>query len=158
MIRAELNQSILRGGQRLPRRDLERALAMCSDVLSRVSPPQRGGVKRGWTELSVAFVSERDMRRLNKQWRGKDRVTDVLSFSPSYELRTTSYPEILISYDQAKRQAAELGHSTRDEIVFLIVHGVLHVFGYDHETPADAKRMFPLQTKILNRLGIDPRL
>ncbi len=89
------------------------------------------------------------MRRLNKQWRGNDRVTDVLSFESG---------EILINYDQAKRQAIELKHSTRDEVIFLLVHGVLHVYGYDHEKPSDAKKMFPLQTKILTKLGIDPRL
>lgn len=140
LIRAELNQSLLRGGQRLPRRVLERALKACGEAL--------GG--KGTHELSVAFVSESEMRRLNKQWRGKDKVTDVLSFE--------DVGEILICYPQARRQAAELGHSTRDELVFLLVHGVLHVFGYDHERPSDAKRMFPLQTKILTRLGVDPRI
>lgn len=139
-LRAELNQTLLRGGQRLPRRVVERALRACEDALR----PRKD------VDLSVAFVNERDMRRLNKRWRGKDRVTDVLSFE--------GVGEILISYDQARRQAEELGHSTRDEVVFLLVHGVLHVFGYDHEKPEDATRMFPLQTRILNRLGVDPRL
>ncbi len=149
LIRAELNQSLLKGGQRLPRRVLERALKACGDAL--------GG--KGTYELSVAFVSEPEMRRLNRQWRGKDKVTDVLSFELEGEgERSKKQGEVLISYEQAKRQAAELGHSTRDEQVFLLVHGVLHVFGYDHERPSDAKRMFPLQTKILTRLGVDPRI
>lgn len=142
---AELNQSILRGGQRLSRRDLDHCLSVCSSVIANV-------VKQSLVRqsgLSIAFITERDMRRLNKQWRGKDRVTDVLSFESG---------EILISYDQAKRQAKELNHSTRDEVIFLIVHGVLHVFGFDHEKPSDAKKMFPLQTKILTKLGIDPRI
>lgn len=140
MIRAELNQSLLRGGQRLPRRVLERTLAACADALR----------LRRDVDLSIAFVGERDMRRLNKEWRGKDKVTDVLSFE--------EVGEILISYAQARRQAREMGHGVRDEVVFLIVHGVLHTFGYDHVKPADANRMFPLQTKILTRLGVDPRI
>lgn len=140
LIRAELNQSLLAGGQRLPRRLFEKTLAECERELR----PRREA------NLSVAFVGEREMRRLNKQWRGKDKVTDVLSFE--------DVGEILICYPKARQQAAELGHSTRDEVVFLLVHGVLHVFGYDHERPADAKRMFPLQTKILTRLGVDPRI
>lgn len=86
---------------------------------------------------------------MNKAYRGKDKVTDVLSFQEG---------EILLCYAQAKRQAAELGHSVRDENIFLLVHGLLHVFGYDHEKPADARRMFPLQKRILDSLGIDSRL
>lgn len=139
VIRAELNQAILAGGQRLPRRVFERTLAACADALK----PRRE------TVLSVAFVDEKDMRRLNKQWRGKDKPTDVLSFESG---------EILICYPVARRQAAELRHSVRDEVVFLLVHGVLHTFGFDHMKPADAKKMFPLQTRILTRLGVDPRI
>jgi probable rRNA maturation factor len=140
VIEAELNQSALTGGQRLPRRDLDRALRACDRALRPARP----------ASLSVAFVDEREMRRLNKEWRGRDKVTDVLSFE--------DVGEILICYPQARRQAAELGHSARDEVIFLLVHGVLHVFGYDHVKPADAKRMFPLQAKILTSLGVDPRL
>ncbi len=139
MIRAELNQSILRGGQRLSRQDLDRTLSVCFLVMRKYPK----------TELSIAFVTEHEMRRLNKQWRGNDRVTDVLSFESG---------EVLICYQQAKRQAIELKHSTRDEVIFLLVHGILHVYGYDHEKPSDAKKMFPLQTQILTKLGIDPRI
>jgi len=140
LIRAELNQSALKGGARLPRRAFELALAECARSLR----------PRHDVLLSVAFVGEREMRKLNREWRGKDRVTDVLSFE--------NVGEILICYPQAKRQAVELGHSTRDEVVFLLVHGVLHVFGHDHERPTDAKRMYSIQTKILTRLGVDPRI
>jgi probable rRNA maturation factor len=90
------------------------------------------------------------MRALNKQWRGHDYVTDVLSFE--------STNEILLCYPQAVRQAKEMGHSTRDELVFLIVHGVLHTFGFDHVEPKDAKKMFPRQARILTKLGVNPRI
>ena len=139
-ITAELNQSRLRGGQRLPRRLVECALAACAKALKTKKP----------VELSVAFVSEPDMRRLNKRWRGKDKVTDVLSFE--------GVGEILLNYEQARRQAKEMKHSVRDELVFLLVHGVLHVYGFDHVEPKDAAKMFPLQTKILSELGVNPRI
>ena len=143
MIHAELNQSRLAGGQRLPARTLDA-------VLREVS---RGLRSRKDTNVSIALVSASEMRRLNKEWRGKDALTDVLSFGDEH-----GNGEILISYEQARIQAKQLGHSTRDELAFLIVHGLLHLHGYDHERPADAKKMFPLQTRILTVLGIDPRL
>lgn len=140
MIAYEVNQTVLRGGQRVPRAVVDRAVRACDRALR----PRRA------VSLSVAFVGEREMRRLNRERRGKDRVTDVLSFE--------GVGEILICYPQARRQARELGHSVRDEVVFLLVHGILHVFGFDHERATDAERMFPLQTRILTKLGIDPRL
>ncbi len=140
LIGFELNQEILRGGQRLPRRLVEAALAECSSELKVKKP----------VELSIAFVSEKTMRALNKKWRGHDYVTDVLSFE------TTN--EILLCYPQAVRQAREMRHSTRDELVFLIVHGVLHTFGFDHVEPKDAKKMFPRQARILTKLGVNPRI
>ena len=140
MLRAELNQSILKGGQKLPASLVRKVLSAC----------ERGMKKTKAVPLSVAFIGEREMRDLNRTYRGKDKVTDVLSFE--------EVGEILICYPQAKRQAAAMGHSVRDELVFLLVHGVLHAFGYDHERPNDAKHMFPLQTRILTGLGIDPRL
>ena len=140
MIGFELNQEILRGGQRLSRRLVQGVLAACAAELK----PRKD------VELSIAFVSERAMRKLNKDLRGKDSVTDVLSFEGTNE--------ILLCYPQAVRQGKEMGHSTRDELVFLIVHGVLHTFGYDHMEPKDAKRMFPRQTRILTALGVDPRI
>lgn len=145
MIQAELNQSRLRGGQCLPKKRLQEVLDTCAKHLR----------LKNQTWVSIAFVSPKNMRALNKQWRGKDKITDVLSF-PLDEGPLKG--EILLSYEQALKQANELGHSTRDELWFLIVHGVLHVFGYDHETPKDAKRMFPLQTRILDELSIDSRI
>ncbi len=140
MISFEINQSKLRGGQCLPHALVARALAACDAELK----PRKD------VELSIAFVGEREMRALNKKWRGHDYVTDVLSFETSNE--------ILLCYPQAVRQAKEMKHSTRDELVFLIVHGVLHTFGFDHIDPKDAKKMFPRQTRILTALGVDPRI
>jgi len=140
----EINQSRLRGGQRVPKVRVEEA----------VRSVQRD-LKKKEKVVSVAFVSEKEMKRLNAQYRGKHAVTDILSFSLD---DPETLGELILNYEQAERQAKEMGHSTRDEIIFLLVHGMLHLYGYDHETPKDSKKMFPLQTKILTSLGIDPRL
>ncbi|MEK7620605.1 MAG: rRNA maturation RNase YbeY [Patescibacteria group bacterium] len=124
---------------------LQRVLDACARVLK---VKQEQGV-------SIGFISATQMRKLNYAWRGKDKVTDVLSF----ELDVGPLKgEILLSYEQAKRQAKEIQHSVHDELCFLIVHGILHLWGYDHEQPKDAKEMFPLQEKILTSLKIDPRV
>jgi len=145
MIVAEINQSLLKGGQRLPEAVVKSVLRVCSRLLN----------VKGSPIISIGFVDPRQMRKLNKAWRGKDRVTDVLSF----ELNDGALKgEVLLSYDQARVQAHEMKHSVRDEVCFLIVHGILHLYGFDHETPTDAKVMFPLQEKILRSLHIDSRL
>jgi len=111
--------------------------------------------------VSVAFVDDDQIRKLNKEYRDKDKVTDVLSFPyPEGEVTQSGEVagEVLVCYAQAKRQAEEVGHSVRDEIIFLLVHGILHVFGYDHLEESDRVVMFNLQEKILERLGIESKL
>lgn len=107
--------------------------------------------------LSVAVVSDRKMRALNRSYRGKDRTTDVLSFS-RLEGEGPRSPEaeigdILISFATAKAQAKDYGAPLGEELERLVVHGVLHLFGYDHEAdPREAKRMFRLQNRVLRSL------
>jgi probable rRNA maturation factor len=145
MIRAEINQGNLKGGQRIPLARVDGAMKVLSKALK----------VRGNELVSIGFVSTSIMRKLNKTWRKKDKITDVLSFNiDEGELKG----EIILSYEQAKRQAKAMKHSTRDELIFLIVHGVLHVYGHDHEQAKDKKKMFTLQESILNSLGIDSRL
>ncbi len=145
MIFAQVNHGRLTAARRLSRRLITQTLTEVTKALH---------LKED-VEISIAFVSESQMRKLNSRWRGKNRVTDVLSFELD---EGEVFGEVLISYEQAARQAKTMKHSTRDEITFLLVHGVLHLFGYDHERPRDAKKMFPLQTKILKHLGVDPRV
>lgn len=145
MIQIELNQERLKGGMRFPASRLLEISKLVSKELK---------LKRVH-HISVAFISEKEMKKLNFHHRGKNAVTDVLSFTLNND---DYFGEILLSYEQAKRQAKELKHSVRDEITFLTVHGLLHVFGFDHEVEVDAKKMFPLQTKILKKLGVDPRI
>lgn len=142
MITYQINQQRLRGGQYYPHKRLIQALRAIQKVLGKQS-----------YEVSIAFVSPVLMRKANRLYRGKDRITDVLSFGLSEQTG-----ELALSYEQAQKQAHEQGHSTRNEITFLIVHGMLHLLGYDHERPTEAKNMFALQEKILQQLGVDSRL
>mgnify|MGYP005857000299 CR=1 FL=1 len=110
--------------------------------------------------LVVAFVSDRTMRTLNREYRRKDKTTDVLSFSrfddpipmpvPPGEPRPVG--EVLVSLPVARRQAKAFSTTLREEIARLVAHGTLHVFGYDHErSPAEARVMFRLQAAALRR-------
>ena len=114
-------------------------------------------------ELSLVLVSDKVMHDLNRTWRGKDKPTDVLSFSMLEEVgsaRTRSLAhaegllgDVVISIDTARRQAAELGHSLGTEAERLLVHGVLHLIGYDHEvSAAQARRMFRKERALLRAL------
>ena len=96
-------------------------------------------------ELSILLVSDRKMRGLNRQWRGIDRPTDVLSF-PLQEGEVSlpfgqALGDIVISLETAQRQAVELGHTLEDEVQRLLIHGLLHLLGYDHTDPEPRRRM-----------------
>ena len=115
-------------------------------------------------DISVTVTDNIHIHELNREYRGVDRPTDVLSF-PMYSFTDDDMPEegpapvvlgdIVISAERAKEQAAEYGHSFQREISFLTVHSVLHLLGYDHEVSDEAeKEMFSLQDKIMDRLGI----
>ena len=88
-------------------------------------------------DLSVVFISDRRMNELNKFFRGKDATTDVLSFphkADEFEPDSNNLGDIVISVEQAKKQAEENGLTLENEIRQLILHGLLHLCGYDHET------------------------
>lgn len=121
-------------------------------------------------EVSVMFVNDRAMRALNRDYRAKDRTTDVLSFpqaddaemlagmlSSLPEAGTIPLGDIVISIPQACRQAEELEVSLSDELARLLVHGILHLVGYDHErSAADARVMRRLENTIFRRVGKSP--
>jgi rRNA maturation RNase YbeY len=106
--------------------------------------------------VTIAFVSDRAMRALNRQWRGNRGTTDVLSFPAAQtefeEAAEATMGDVVISVEQAARQAAEHGLNLDDEIAQLILHGVLHLCGYDHET--DSGEMNRLELRLRRRLGI----
>lgn len=121
------------------------------------------------TEMSVTLVNNDEIHRINKKYRGVDRATDVISFAIEDsadddfpiimdESLKESIPEnigdIFVSVDKVAEQADYLGHSFQRELGFLVVHGFLHLNGYDHMKKADADVMFPLQKEILNKYGL----
>lgn len=120
------------------------------------------------TEMSVTMMTNPAIRKLNQQYRGVDRATDVLSFAAEESGDETpiimdpelaaELPEnlgdLFVSIDKVEEQAKFLGHSVDRELGFLVVHGFLHLNGYDHEKPADEQRMFDLQREILDEYGL----
>ncbi len=105
---------------------------------------------------TVGFVSDRAMRELNRRWRGKVGTTDVLSFPAGQEEfekgAGLSLGDVVVSVEQAARQAAEHGLDFECEVRQLILHGLLHLCGYDHET--DGGEMNALELRLRRRLGI----
>lgn len=108
-------------------------------------------------ELSVTFVRSRTIHQINRDYRGIDRPTDVISFAIRDDMddfmieeENTDLGDIFINIDYAKKQAKQYGHSYEREIAFLFTHGMLHCLGYDHMEPEDEKVMFALQDEILD--------
>lgn len=104
-------------------------------------------------EIGVTFITDEAVRRMNRDYRGADKVTDVLSFSSGKDPEGVLYGDIFISFDQAARQAAEIGNTIGRELVFLTVHGTLHLLGYDHENKADEEIMTAKQREIMDMLS-----
>ena len=102
----------------------------------------RSWARRG-EAFSVSLVTDREIRRLNREWRGKDQTTDVLSWEPG---------EIVISLDAARRQAS--AWSLAKELRRLLAHGMAHCRGYDHQKPADARRMALEERRMLGKQGM----
>ena len=119
--------------------------------LARVAPSKAKG------DLSIAIVSDRRMRALNRQFRGKDAVTDVLSFpsDPSTARgagERSFMGDIVVAAGAAKRQAKDAGHSVQTELRVLALHGLLHLLGYDHET--DDGRMARAEARLRKKAGL----
>ena len=103
---------------------------------------------RAGADVSVHLIGDRRMRTLNNQYRGKDTTTDVLSF-PIDDPSGSDLGDIFISPAQIRRQAREYKVSQKEECTRMLVHGVLHLMGYDHITKKQAAIMFPLQEELL---------
>lgn len=112
------------------------------------------------SEVALTFIGDRRMRRLNRQFRGKDRTTDVLAFAmrearvPSAGVTSGLLGDVVISMPTAIRQAREGRRSLDQEIAALLIHGILHLCGYDHErSRTEARRMQRRERMVLRRLG-----
>lgn len=99
--------------------------------------------------ISVAFVGPARMRWLNRTYHGEDRVTDVLAFGEAPASHPHALFEIIICPSYVRRQAERAGESFTRELTRVLIHGTLHLFGYDHAKPKDAERMFTLQEGIV---------
>jgi probable rRNA maturation factor len=111
-------------------------------------------------EVSLVFTDSETVRRLNRDYRGVDEPTDVLAFymlsqneaDSSFALPpdgVTRLGEVIISYPQAVEQASEQGHSSERELALLIIHGILHLLGYDHEEVEEESKMRERERKLL---------
>ena len=123
------------------------------------------GIDPELASISVSFVDKEEIHRLNNQYRGVDRVTDVLSF-PSYEAgqipveseleedEELALGDVVICEEVCEEQAAEYGHSVQREIIYLFVHSVFHLLGYDHETEEDRQDMRAREEEVMTLIGI----
>ena len=131
----------------LARRSIEAAFSVLSDGPT------------GDIEISVALTDDAAIQALNRDWRGKDHPTNVLSF-PASETRTPGprpLGDLALAYETVARESLEENKSVADHAVHLLVHGTLHLLGYDHESDSDAAVMEALEVEALARIGLaDP--
>ena len=118
-------------------------------------------------EIGCHITDDASIRKLNREYRGIDSTTDVLSFALSEDRgamqeqstgepgHTVKYGEIVISYPRVVAQASEYGHSNGSELALLLVHGTLHLLGYDHMTPADSRKMRRKELKLIKIIEQD---
>lgn len=109
-------------------------------------------------EISVSFVNDEEIKQLNRDYRDKDNVTDVLSFPTEMNYHIEGIPVILgdvvICLKRAKEQSEEFGHSFERELVYLFVHSMFHLLGYDHIDEDDKVLMRKKEKEALKRIGI----
>ncbi|MBU2567908.1 MAG: rRNA maturation RNase YbeY [Elusimicrobia bacterium] len=103
-------------------------------------------------DLDIIFVHDRYIRGLNREYLGKNNRTDVLCFP--YNSGNTLQADMFISVDSCRRQAVSYGHTTLREILFVVVHGVLHLLGWEDRSPASRKKMWLRQEQILSATGV----
>lgn len=131
-------------GRKVPSRALKKIGAAILAVLGQAE-----------AELSLALIGNAEMRKLNARYRGKDYPTDVLSFPLEEKLPSPErlLGDVIISVEKAREQAKERGRTRDEEMVTLLIHGIVHLLGYDHERSAkDARVMKRLENKIYRQL------
>lgn len=108
--------------------------------------------------LSIKITGDQEIRQLNSAYRGFDEVTDVLSFEADYydpDLESRYLGDVVISYPQAAGQAEKRGHPVLSELQLLVIHGVLHLLGYDHGSAEEKSTMWRVQEQALDALDLD---
>ncbi|HKM42966.1 MAG TPA: rRNA maturation RNase YbeY [Limnochordia bacterium] len=116
---------------------------------------------QGEIEVSITFVDDKAIQVLNRDYRGIDEPTDVLSFPQDdeggfgvYEDMPEILGDIVISLERARDQAADYGHSVTREVLYLAVHGFFHLLGYDHNSPDEQRCMREMEEKVLGELDL----
>jgi probable rRNA maturation factor len=147
---------LVEGGDWPPEAELE---IMVHEAVA-AAMAETGAIAEQGTELSVVFSDDAHIRQLNAQWRGKDKPTNVLSFPAFPPKRGAPLPpllgDIVIAFETVIREAALEGKEVRHHITHLLIHGLLHLLGYDHETGEEAEEM-EVERRALARLAIpDP--
>jgi probable rRNA maturation factor len=125
------------------------------DALKKIAASILKALEQSQAELSVALVGDQEMRPLNAKYRKKNKTTDVLSFpaDPALPGQAGLLGDVIISVEQAKRQARDRKTSLEIEMVTLLIHGILHLLGYDHErSQRQAKIMATVEQKLLSHL------
>jgi len=110
-------------------------------------------------DIAVLFTSDDEIAAINAEWRGKNKPTNVLSFQTPEDMpvpagEPRSLGDIVLAHGVIAGEAVEQGKTLRDHTTHLIVHGTLHLLGYDHEADGEAEEMEALETRILKGLGI----
>jgi probable rRNA maturation factor len=120
----------------------------------------QSGKKTGAAELSLVLANDATVQDLNARWRGKDAPTNVLAFAsdePPAKGKPVLLGDVVLAYQTVAREAKEQHKRLADHLRHLVIHGVLHLLGYDHIKATPAKRMEALETRILASLGVaDP--
>jgi probable rRNA maturation factor len=137
--------------------DSRRLREAAQKTLAHESAPSRA-------EITLVITGDDEIRDLNRQYRDVDAPTDVLSFAEA-DARFVAAPDesaylgdVVISYPRAVAQAVSAGHSVADELLLLVVHGVLHLLGHDHASRAEKRKMWAAQKEILNELGVQIKI
>jgi probable rRNA maturation factor len=133
--------------------DLRQRIALATQAALAVAPLQ----PLAGAELSLLLTDDRRIRGVNRDWRGFDKATNVLSFPAAPPGRVAQSPalgDIVLAHETMTREAQADGKSLGDHLSHLVVHGLLHLLGEDHETPDQAERMERLEIAALARLGI----
>ncbi len=139
-----------------------RMLPEAADIVQRaIAATSKVGVHRRNAELSVLLCDDKTIARLNGRWRGQEKPTNVLSFPALVQgaARDEKIPlgDIAIAYETVAREAEESGKTVSNHLSHLVVHGFLHLLGYDHHMDDEAERMECLERDILARIGVaDP--
>ena len=135
-----------------PRWKRRRGLRLRLEEAVRLALRQGGKLRRG--ALTILLTGDARLKTLNRDFRGKNKPTNVLSF-PAAPNDEAYLGDVALAFGVTEAEALKSGKRFADHAVHLVIHGVLHLLGYDHITDRQAKKMEPLETRLLARLGID---